>query len=132
MVFHRVEEIEVWQRGCRLAVELYRATEGGKFDKDWSMRDQIHRAAVSIPANIAEGYERESNTEFNRFIMISRGSCGELRTHLYIAEAIGYLDKSITRPFVQECLEISSMITGLSKKLKMGKPENNSHLDQSK
>lgn len=118
----RIEEIEVWKRSCRLAVELYQVTAKAGFESDWALRDQIRRAAVSIPANIAEGFERGTNPEFSRFSMIARGSCGELRTHLYIAEAIGYLDKSISRRLVSECLEISAMLTGLAKSLRAGKP----------
>ena len=113
----RIEDIEAWKRGCRLAVDIYKITAVGSFEKDWSLRDQIRRASVSIPSNIAEGFERNSNAEFKRFIHIAKGSCGELRTQLYIAEGIGYINKETVNPILQECLEISSMLSGLSKYL---------------
>jgi four helix bundle protein len=121
MGFKRLEEIEVWKRSCRLAVELYKLTKSGEFEKDWGLRDQIRRAAVSIPSNIAEGYERDTAAEFNRFAMIARGSCGELRTQLYITQAIGYLDKKIVTDLINECIELSSMITSLGNYLKSKK-----------
>ncbi len=116
--FQRIEEIEAWKRACRLAVNIYKLTTGGPFEKDWGLRDQMRRAAVSIPSNIAEGYERGSHAEFNRFSMIAKGSCGELNTQLYIAEAIGYIEKSTARELIEEITEISSMLRGLSNHLK--------------
>lgn len=114
----RLEDIEVWKRGCRLAVDLYKATTIKDFDKDWALRDQIRRAAVSIPSNVAEGFERDSDAEFCRFVLIAKGSCGELRTQIYIAQAIGYFDKTTATTFTKECSEISSMLGGLKKYLK--------------
>ncbi len=121
MGFKGLEEIEVWKRGCRMVVELYKLTGKEAFEKDWGLRDQIRRSAVAIPSNIAEGYERDSDAEFNRFAMIAKGSCGELRTQLYIAQAIGYLQKKTATRLIDECREIASMITGLSHHLKKPK-----------
>ena len=118
MGFKRFEEIEVWKRGCRLAVDLYRLTEKGAFERDWGLRDQIRRAAVSIPSNIAEGYERDTDAEFNRFVMIAKGSCGELRTQLYIAEAIGHIEKQTVTKLIDECTEISKKLASLGKHLR--------------
>ena len=122
-----MEDIEAWKRGCRLAVDIYQLTSEGKFDKDWSLKDQIRRSAISIPSNIAEGYERESDLEFRRFLFIAKGSCGELRTQLYIVLAIGYVKDSQVKPLLKECLEISSMIKGLINYLntKISKSKNN-------
>src|SRR3989339_810591 len=106
MLFRRIEEIEVWKRGCRLAVEIYHVTAVGAWEKDWSFRDQLRRAAVSIPSNIAEGYERGSTAEFKRFALIAKGSCGELRTQIYIAQALKYLSKTASDSLLKECLEI--------------------------
>jgi four helix bundle protein len=94
-MFKRIEDIEVWKRGCRLAVEVYRITGAGKFEKDWGLRDQIRKAAVSVPSNVAEGFERQSLREFRRFLLIAKGSCGELRTQMYIAQSLGYVDKEV-------------------------------------
>ena len=113
MGFKKIEEIEVWKRGCRLAVTVYEATKAGELSKDYALRDQIRKAVVSIPSNIAEGFERETNKEFIRFLYIARGSCGELRTQVYIAQSLEYLTKDVAVKIVEECKEISSMLTGL-------------------
>ena len=118
MACKRLEDIEVWQRGCRLAVQVYRLSSEGGFVNDWGLRDQIRRSAVSIPSNIAEGFERDSDAEFNRFSKIAKGSCGELRTQLYISQAIGYLKKETADILIDECLQVSAMIAGLSRYLK--------------
>jgi len=96
-------------------------TTQGQLGKDWGIRDQIIRAAVSIPSNIAEGYERESTAEFKRFLLIAKGSCGELRTQIYIAQALNYIQKQDAEPLIKECIEISSMISGLIRHLKKQK-----------
>ena len=75
-----LEKLEVWKRGCRLAVDLYNALEQCR---DYGLKDQITRSAISVPSNIAEGFERDSSREFSRFLKIAKGSCGELRTQLY-------------------------------------------------
>ncbi len=85
MKFNRFEEIEVWQLSRKLVKDIYKITTEPAFSKDFGLKDQIRRCAVSIPSNIAEGYERKSNVEFIRFLYISKGSAGELRTQLYIA-----------------------------------------------
>ena len=81
----------------------------------------MRRAAVSIPSNIAEGFERGSTAELNRFSMIAKGSCGELKTQLFIAEAIGYIEKTHVRELTDELDQISSNIRGLSNYLKKPK-----------
>jgi len=117
LLFKKLEEIEVWKRGCRLAVEVYRIAEKDPLAKNWGLRDQIQRAAISIPSNIAEGYERDSSAEFRRFLLIAKGSCGELRTQLYIIKALGLLSEEDTKSLIQECIEISSMLKGLSSQI---------------
>ncbi len=117
MTFKKLEEIEVWKRGMKLAREIYTLTTNSKFDRDWSLRDQMRRAAVSIPSNIAEGYERASDGDFNRFVLIAKGSCGELRTQILIAIEIGYLSEESTSPLIMECLALSSMLGALSRHL---------------
>ena len=85
MAFQSFEDLEVWQRGCRFAVDIF---ETFSSCRNFTMQDQIQRAALSIPSNVAEGYERDSNKEFVRFLNISKGSCGELRTQLYISRKL--------------------------------------------
>ena len=114
----RFEDLEVWKRSCRLVVEIYKITGSGEIEKDWGLKDQLRRSAVSIPSNIAEGFDRDSNTEFKRFLFIAKGSTAELKTQIYITESIGFIDKEISRPIIQECDEISRMIGSLIKYLK--------------
>lgn len=117
-MFTRIEEIEAWKRSCRLAVRIYEQTQQGKIDKDWGLKDQMRRASVSIPSNIAEGFERESQTEFKRYLYIAKGSCAELRTQLYIIKALDYLPQAEIDYLLDECREVSSMLQGLIKHLK--------------
>ena len=72
---------------------IYKVTSQGKISRDYGLKDQIQRAAVSVSSNIAEGFERGTKQEFIQFLYIARGSCGELRSQLYIAKEIGYLNK---------------------------------------
>jgi len=104
------EKLEVWRRSSRLCVELYKAL--GKC-REAGFRDQITRSALSVPSNIAEGYERDSGREFARFLRIAKGSCGELRTQLYIGAEAGLLDKSVALGMVAEATEIARMLQGL-------------------
>jgi four helix bundle protein len=87
------EDLEVWREGCDLAVEIYKLTRKGDLSRDYGLRDQMTRAAVSVPSNVAEGKERETVPELIRYLYIAKGSAGELRTHLYIAFRIGYLEQ---------------------------------------
>ena len=86
--FKRFEDIEAWKRACRLVVDIYRLTNQLELQRDWGLRDQIRRSAISISSNIAEGFERNLNAEFKRFLLIVKGSCGELRSQLYLIESI--------------------------------------------
>ncbi len=114
-MYRSFEELEVWKRGCKLAVELYLSL---KDSREFGLRDQMNRAAVSIPSNIAEGAERDSVKEFIHFLHIAKGSAAELRTQIYIAEKIGILTPIVTRPLIAETKEISSMLQGLIKSVK--------------
>lgn len=78
------------------------------------MQDQVQRAALSVPSNVAEGYERNSNKEFVRFLNIAKGSCGELRTQLYISPKLDFLKKTDFDRLVGESKEISAMLHGLA------------------
>ncbi|NQU05857.1 MAG: four helix bundle protein [Calditrichaeota bacterium] len=121
MTFKKLEDIDVWKRGCRLAVSIYKITVKSPFDKDWGLRDQIRRSSVSIPSNIAEGYERNSPAEFRRFLLIAKGSCGELRTQLYILKALDLLESTEIESLINECIELSSMIQSLVNYLQKSK-----------
>jgi len=104
------EKLDVWKRSCRLAVTLYQELRDSK---EWGFRDQITRSALSVPSNIAEGYERNSRKEYLQFLRIAKGSCGELRTQLYIGARTGMLDPELSEELIRESCEISKMLGGL-------------------
>jgi len=108
----RFEDLEVWKRSARLSADIYREL---KDLKDFGFRDQITRSGLSIPSNIAEGFERKSKKEFLVFLKYALGSCGELRTQTYIGMEIGYISKIAGKNWIQETKEISAMITSLVK-----------------
>lgn len=108
------EDLEVWKRSSRLCVDLYAAL--GRC-KDLGFKDQVTRSALSVPSNIAEGYERDSRRELMRFLRIAKGSCGELRTQLYIGCRLGYFDALQSRRFITETSELSRMIYALIKSI---------------
>ena len=103
-----------------MAVNIFKLSEHERISKNWGLRDQIQRAALSIPSNIAEGYERNSRAEFKRFLMIAKGSCAELRTQLYIIQALEFIPIEVIKELLQECSEVSSMLQSLSSQLKTG------------
>lgn len=109
-MYRSFEELEVWKRACQLAVQVYREL---RESRDFALRDQMQRAAVSIASNIAEGAER-GGKEFGRFLTIARGSAAELRTQCYIARKIGILSAEQMDPFVAELKTISKMLTALA------------------
>jgi four helix bundle protein len=112
MAYQSFEDLEVWQRGCRLSVDIFRAFEECR---KYSLKDQIERAGLSIPSNIAEGAARGSVKDFAHFLNFSKSSCGELRTQLYIARKLALLGKSEFEKLVSETKEISAMLQGLRK-----------------
>ncbi len=118
MKVSRFEDLTVWQRATSLAVEIYAASKDGEFSRDFGLRDQIRRAAVSIASNVAEGKERETVPELIRHLYIAKGSAGELRTQLIIAERIGYLHAEHAWSLAKEVEEISAMLGALIRSLK--------------
>jgi len=114
----RFEDLTCWQEATSMAVEIYRISRNGNIGKDFGFCDQIRRAAVSIASNIAEGKERETTPEFIRFLYIAKGSAGELRTQLYIANQIGYIEETKYLELNSKVEQISRMIGNLIKSLK--------------
>ncbi|MEQ1485686.1 four helix bundle protein [Methyloglobulus sp.] len=88
----RFEDLEVWKRSCRLSIEIYKALNNCK---DFSFKDQITRSSLSVPSNIAEGFERNSDKDSVKFFYYAKGSCGDLRTQIYIGIEIGVISKQI-------------------------------------
>ena len=103
------EDLEVWKRACRLAVQVY---ESLAESCDRSLNDQMQRAAVSVASNIAEGYERTPK-DFIRFLTISKGSLAELRTQTYIAQRINLISQSPATEIIDETKQLSAMIQSL-------------------
>jgi four helix bundle protein len=115
MAYGSYENLEVWQRSCRLAVELYELL---KDCRDFGLRDQMTRAAVSIASNIAEGAERGSSADYIRFLHIAKGSAAELRTQVYIASEIRTIFPSgKANDLIADFKRISSMLHGLIRSL---------------
>ena len=112
MAFQSFEDLEVWQRGCRLAVDVFRTFARCR---NFTMQDQVQRAALSVPSNVAEGYERDSDKEFIRFLNIAKGSGGELRTQLYISRKLEFLTKTDFNRLIRDSSEVSKMLHGLSR-----------------
>ena len=107
------QELKVWQRAKELAVFLYRFTGKGAFAKDWGLRDQIRRSAVSIPSNVAEGDELDTDRQSIKFFYIAKGSSAELLTQIIIAYEIGYLPRENFDHVKNECQTISRMLAKL-------------------
>lgn len=114
MAYRSFEELEVWKRACQLAVTIYQSLRDCK---DYALKDQMQRSAVSIASNIAEGCER-GGKDFARFLRNAQGSAAELRTQTYIARKIGILESEQTQSAICELKEISKMLTGLRRSLK--------------
>ena len=109
------EDLDVWKRSARLSANLYKTL---KDLKDWGFRDQITRSGLSIPSNIAEGFERESHAEIARFLLIAKGSAGELKTQIYIGIEADYIERSIGLAWIAELKELSAMLAALIRKHK--------------
>jgi four helix bundle protein len=116
--FKRFEDIKAWQKARELTKLIYQISSDGGLAKDYGLRDQIQRSAVSIMANIAEGFGRLSDKEFANFLNIARGSVAEVQSHLYVALDLGYISPGdFVTPF--ELLEeIGRMIVALAKHLR--------------
>ena len=109
------EDLEVWKRAVRLSADLYK---GLRDLRDFGFKDQLTRAGLSIPSNIAEGMERESNAEKARYLTIARSSCGEVRTQVHVGVDVGYIPPEIGQDWIKESQEISAMLVGLQRTLK--------------
>jgi four helix bundle protein len=108
----RFEDLEVWKRSARLSADLYKELRDLK---DYGFRDQITRSGLSVPSNVAEGFERESQRDCIKFLTYAKGSCGELRCQIYIGMDIGYIPTDVGKKWIQETIEISAMLSGLIK-----------------
>jgi len=109
------KELLVWQKSRDLAVLIYKITNDDDFKKDFSLRVQIRRSAVSVPSNIAEGDERDTDKDSIRFFFIAKGSLAELRTQIEIAYRIGYIEENVFKGIEDKAIEIGKMLGALIK-----------------
>lgn len=114
----RFEDIAVWKKAREFSTLAYKITEQELFRRDYGLKDQIRRAAVSIASNIAEGFERNGNKEFIYFLRIGKGSAGEVRTQLYIALDLNYITKAEFGELHDKITEVSKMLSGMINYLK--------------
>ena len=114
MKFTRFEDIIAWQKSKELSFLIYKEL---KICRDYSFKDQIQRATISIMNNIAEGYERNSNKEFRNFLFIAKGSAGEVRSMIYISKDLNYIPNLVFNDLKNRAFEVSKIISGLIKSL---------------
>jgi four helix bundle protein len=121
----KFEEIESWKKARSLTKQVYEATLTGPFARDFGLRDQIRRAAVSILSNIAEGFERGGDKEFLQFLSIAKGSSGELRAQLYVALDQRYISNERFEQLSAEATKVSQLIAGFMRYLKQSELRGN-------
>jgi len=113
MAVKQFEDLEIWKEARRLTQAIYQLTKSDKFSRDFALRDQIRRAAVSIMSNIAEGFERGGNQEFVQFLYVANASCGEVRSQIYVALDQGYIPKTDSEESIVSFRRLSGMIGNL-------------------
>lgn len=118
MGIRKIEDYEVWNRAMDLTVEVYKLMKLLPAEERFSLCDQMRRAAVSVPSNIAEGQGRGSDKEFVKFLNIARGSEAELRTQLQICVRLGYLKKEEAISAFDLCIKVESMISALIRRIR--------------
>ena len=118
MQIKNFEDLEIWQLARRLTQEIYTLGRMPKFTKDYALKDQMQRAAVSIMSNVAEGFERGGNQEFTQYLYVAKASCGEVRSQLYVALDQKYVDQKKTDDLLAVMQRLSVMIKHLIDHLK--------------
>jgi four helix bundle protein len=114
----KFEEIDSWKKARKLTNEVYEVTQTGGFARDFGLKDQIRRAAVSVLSNIAEGFERSGDKEFLHFLAIAKGSCGELRAQLYVALDQGYVPSETFERLSKNANDVGQLLSGFMRYLK--------------
>ncbi len=109
----KVEDLIAWQKAEALAELVYSACRSGELARDFGLRDQMQRAAVSVMSNIAEGFERKTTTDFSHFLYISKGSLGELKSQLFLAARLKLIPPSVFGPTYSLADETGKVISGL-------------------
>ena len=114
----KFEDLEVWKLSMDLCADIYRLTNTELLARDFGLKDQIRKSSVSVPSNISEGFERDSKNQFLYFLVIAKGSCGELRTQLKIARMLNYLKEEEYKTINEKCISTSKQLAGFIKYLK--------------
>ncbi len=114
----KFEDIESWKKARELTKQLYETTSTGLFTRDFGLKDQIRRAAISILSNIAEGFERGGDKEFVQFLSVAKGSCGEVRAQLYVALDQQYVSALQFETLSSKAVEVGQLLSGFIKYLK--------------
>src|SRR3954471_10650169 len=109
----KFEDLIAWQKARLLTAEIYKITGRDKFARDYGLKDQIRRAAVSIMSNLAEGFERGRASEFHQFLSVAKASCAELRSQLYVAFDAGYLNQERFKKLMGQATEVGQIVGGL-------------------
>jgi four helix bundle protein len=109
----RFEDFIAWQKARKLTARIYKATREEEFARDFGLKDQIRRAAVSAMSNIAEGFERGRPSEFHQFLSVAKGSCAEVRSQLYVSLDVGYLNDQTFEELLAMAEEVGQIIGGL-------------------
>lgn len=120
----KFEDIIAWQKALELSDMVYAYSNNDKFSKDFALKDQMRRASISVVSNIAEGFEREGNSQFIYFLLIAKASAGELRAQLYIAKNQNYVSSHEFDIINNKVLEVSKTISGFISYLRTQKKEN--------
>lgn len=118
MKIEKFEDIKAWQEAKILTKMVYEVTSKGKFSKDYGLKDQIRRASTSIMANIAEGFDAQSDAEFIKFLIYARRSTSEVQSHIYVALEENYITKQEFDEIYQKTVEVKNLISGFIRYLK--------------
>ena len=113
----RFEDLIAWEKAMDVVVEVYEVTRKRPFARDYALTDQIHKSAISVPSNIAEGFERGTRAEFHHSLSIAKGSCAEMRTQLHLARRLGYIDGPTATTLLTRAEEVGRIIGGLRVKV---------------
>lgn len=119
----RFEDLIAWQKARVLTRAIYEATQKNTFARDFGLAGQIQRAAVSVMSNVAEGFERGSNRDFHRFLCMAKASCAEVRSQLYVAHDIGYIQPDEFNQLLLQAQEVARVIGGLRASIERQLPD---------
>jgi len=114
----KFEDIDAWKEARKLTNMIYKVSEEAQFAQDFSLKNQVRSASVSVMSNIAEGFDRQTNKEFIQFFVIARSSTSEVKSHLYVALDRQYIDHEVFSKLYQQATKVTSLIDGFIRYLK--------------